>query len=516
MGPDARAGTRGDRRLVLLTGATGYVGGRLLPELEARSDVRLRCLSRRPESLRGRVADDTELVSGDLLEPETLAPALRGVDVAYYLVHSMGEGDEFEEMDRRAAVNFAAAAREAGVERIVYLGGLGEGSDLSSHLRSRQEVGRILRESGVPTLEFRASIIIGSGSLSFEMIRALVERLPVMLLPRWVRKKSQPIAIEDVLAYLAAALDGEARQSRVHQIGGTDRVSYEEIMREYARQRGLRRLMIPVPVLTPWLSALWLGLVTPLYARIGRKLATSLVHETVVSDTSAEERYRVRPRGIGSAIRRAREREDREFASTRWSDALSAGGASASWGGERVGTRLVDSRTRRLAADPSRAFDAIRRIGGDTGWYFADSLWRLRGLVDDLVGGVGLRRGRRDPDRLEPGDTVDFWRVERIEPGRLLRLRAEMRLPGRAWLQFEVQPEDGGDADFDGTARGARGDAAGAAAAPGAGGGSVVRQTAIFDARGLAGLLYWYGLYPLHALVFRGMLRGICREADSR
>jgi uncharacterized protein YbjT (DUF2867 family) len=477
-----------DRRLVLLTGATGYVGGRLLPELEARSDLRVRCLSRRPESLRGRVSAGTEVVEADLMEPGTLGPALEGVDAAYYLVHSMGEGDDFEEMDRRAAENFARAAREAGVERVVYLGGLGQGSDLSRHLRSRQEVGRILRDSGVPTLEFRASIIIGSGSLSYEMIRTLVERLPVMLLPRWVRKQAQPIAIEDVLAYLLAALDGPADESRVFQIGGADRVSYEGIMREYARQHGLRRLMIPVPVLTPWFSALWLGLVTPLYARIGRKLATSLVHETVVTDPSAEELYGVEPRDIGEAIRRARNREDSEFAASRWSDALSAGGTPSSWGGQRFGARLVDSRTGEVPVPPDRAFAPIRRIGGDTGWYFGDWLWRLRGLLADLVGGVGLRRGRPDPEHLEPGDTLDFWRVERIEPDRLLRLRAEMRLPGRGWLQLEVEPVSDRSA-------------------------SVIRQTAGFAPRGLSGLLYWYGLYPVHALVFRGMLRGICREA---
>lgn len=482
-------GERDGRRLVLLTGATGYVGGRLLPELEARSDVRVRCLTRRPESLEGRVADETEVAEGDLLQPESLGPALRDVDAAYYLVHSMGQDEEFEEMDRRAAENFAAAARAADVRRIVYLGGLGEGSDLSRHLRSRQEVGRILRESGVPTLEFRASIVIGSGSLSYEMIRTLVERLPVMLLPRWVRKKAQPIAIEDVLAYLLGALDdGPVGESRVYQIGGADPVSYEGIMREYARQRGLRRLMIPVPVLTPWLSALWLGLVTPLYARIGRKLATSLVHETVVTDHSAEEHFGVGPRGIEEAIRRARNHEDSEFAATRWSDALSAGGEPSSWGGRRVGTRVVDSRSREVPVAPDRAFAPIRRIGGDTGWYFGDFLWSLRGLLDDLAGGVGRRRGRRDPEHVEPGDTLDFWRVEQVEPDRLLRLRAEMRLPGRAWLQFEVEPASDGDA-------------------------SVIRQTAVFDPRGLSGLLYWYGLYPVHSLVFSGMLRGICREA---
>ncbi len=486
-------GRNDDRRLVLLTGATGYVGGRLLSKLEARSDLRVRCLTRRRESLRGRVSAETQVVEADLMDPETLGPALKEVDAAYYLIHSMGEGEEFEEMDRQAAENFAAAARSTDVGRIVYLGGLGEGPDLSRHLRSRQEVGRILRESGVPTYEFRASLVIGSGSLSYEMIRTLVERLPVMLLPRWMREKTQPIAVDDVLAYLLRALDGDTEESRVYQIGGADTVLYEGIMREYARQRGLRRLLITVPVLTPWLSSLWLGLVTLLYSPIGRKLATSLIHETVVTDRSAEERFEVDPRGIAKAIRHTRNNEDREFADTRWSDVLSAANELPSWGGQQFGNRFVDSRTEKVPVRPAQAFASIRQIGGSTGWYFGDSPWSLRGLLEDLVGSSGLRRGRGDPEQLQPGDMVDVWRVERMEPSRLLRLRAEMWLPGRAWLQFEVDP-------------GSRGEDNSPA-------GSVIRQTAIFDPRGLAGLLYWYGLYPLHSFVFRGILRGICREA---
>jgi uncharacterized protein YbjT (DUF2867 family) len=262
-------------RLILLTGASGYVGGRLLKALEG-AGYRVRCLARRPEFFRPRVAASTEVVQGDVLDPSSLAAALQGVDTAYYLVHSMGSRNAFEEEDRRAAGNFAHAAREAGVRRIIYLGGLGRGTKLSAHLASRQEVGRILRESGVPTLEFRASLIIGSGSLSFEMIRALVDRLPVMITPRWVRIEAQPIAIEDVVSYLVAALDVQVGGSAIFEIGGADRVSYQEIMLEYARQRGLRRLLIPVPVLSPGLSSLWLGLVTPLYARVGRKLIDSL------------------------------------------------------------------------------------------------------------------------------------------------------------------------------------------------------------------------------------------------
>ena len=400
----------------------------------------------------------------------------------------MGSVGSFEEEDRRAARNFAAAAREAGVRRIVYLGGLGAGNDLSSHLASRQEVGGILADTGVQTVEFRASIVIGSGSLSFEIIRTLVERLPVMVTPRWVRTVAQPISIEDVLDYLVAALDVELEGSTVFEIGGADRVSYEELMREYARQLGIRRLIIPVPLLTARLSSLWLGLVTPVYARIGRKLIDSLPHETVVRDTSALRAFPIRPRGYREAIARALANEDREFAETRWSDAVSSAALRRErFGGVRHGKRLVDSRSARVPVPPAQAFSPIRRIGGDTGWYFADWLWQLRGFLDLLGGGVGLRRGRRDPEELTPGATIDFWRVEAYEPNRLLRLRAEMKLPGRAWLQFEVEGDDSG---------------------------SVIRQTAIFHPTGLLGTGYWYGLFPFHSWIFGGMLKAIAREAQ--
>jgi uncharacterized protein YbjT (DUF2867 family) len=469
---------------VLLTGATGYVGGRLLTALIT-ADHHVRCLARRPEALQHRAGPQVEVVAGDVQDPSSLERALAGCRAAYYLVHSMGVRSGFEEADRRAALSFGAAARAEGVRRIIYLGGLGAGTTLSPHLASRQEVGRILADSGVPTLEFRASIVIGSGSLSFEMIRALVERLPVMITPRWVRTRAQPIAVEDLLAYLVAGLELDLAKSRVVEIGGADVVSYEGLMREYARQRGLRRLIVPVPVLSPTLSSLWLGLVTPLYARVGRKLIDSLRHSTVVVDDSARRVFAVRPRGVREAIARALANEDREVAETRWSDALSAGGLPRSWAGVRFGSRLVDSRTVRVDAPPATAFEPIERLGGTTGWYGVDGLWRLRGVVDLLVGGVGLRRGRRDPRHLVVGDAVDFWRVEAIEPGRLLRLAAEMRLPGRAWLVFEVAPD---------------------------GGGAAIRQTALFDPAGLSGLAYWYLLYPLHAVVFARLLSGIAHR----
>jgi uncharacterized protein YbjT (DUF2867 family) len=471
--------------LTLVTGASGYVGGRLVAELERRGR-RVRCLARRPEDVRPRVAATTEVVPGDVLDPRSLPPALAGVDAACYLVHSMGSRGDFEAEDRQAAANFAAAARAAGVRRIVYLGGLGRGPGLSRHLHSRQEVGRILRDSGVPTLELRSSIVIGSGSLSFEMVRALVERLPVMIMPRWVSQPTQPLAIEDLIEVLAAALALEVSASSVVEIGGPERVSYADLMREYGRQRGLRRLMLRVPVLSPRLSSLWLGLVTPLYARVGRELIESTRNPTVVSDDSARRLFPAwRPRSVSEAIARALVHEEQAFAETRWSDARSVGDTRA-WGGSSVGARLVDSRSIRVACAPGALFRPVRRIGGATGWYYGDWLWRLRGFLDLLAGGVGVRRGRRDPDQLRPGDVVDFWRVEAVAPESLLRLRAEMKLPGRAWLQFEVSPE------ADGTR---------------------LRQTAIFEPRGLAGLAYWYALYPLHHLVFGGMLRGIARAS---
>ena len=462
------------------------MGGRLVPALEARG-YRVRCLARRPEYLAGRFHAGTEVVKGDVLNPESLAPALEGVHTACYLVHSMGAAGDFEEQDRAGAGNFARAAREQGVRRVIYLGGLGE-RELSAHLRSRQEVGGILAAEGPQVVEFRASIVIGSGSLSFEMIRALVNKLPVMVTPGWVRTPTQPIAIDDVVAYLVCGLEFEGKESAVFEIGGPDRVSYGGLMHEYARQIGVRRLMVPVPFLTTRLSSLWLGLVTPLYARIGKKLIGSLRNETVVHGSTALRTFPVRPLTVREAIARALHAEDREMAATRWSDAVSSGGRASAWGGRRFGSRLVDRQQVEVPAGPERAFAPIQRIGGRQGWYFATWLWYLRGFLDLLVGGVGMRRGRRHPVDLRPGDPLDFWRVEAWEENRLLRLCAEMKVPGRAWLQFEVDP---------------------------AGGGSRITQTAVFDPLGLGGLVYWYGLYPVHWLIFRRMLRAVAARAAA-
>jgi uncharacterized protein YbjT (DUF2867 family) len=437
--------------------------------------------------LTAKIGPLTEVVEGDALDRKSLERALEGVGVAYYLVHSMGAGRSFEEQDRRAATNFGEAAKLSGVKGIIYLGGLGrEEEDLSPHLRSRQEVGQILRHAGAPVLEFRASIVIGHGSVSFEMIRALVERLPVMITPRWVKVPAQPIAIDDVLAYLVRGLDIPVSEYRVHEIGGADTMSYADIMRAYARMRGMGLVMIPVPVLTPFISSLWLGLVTPLYARIGRTLVESIVHSTVVRDPGALQAFDIRPIGVDEALRRALASEESDFAATRWSDALSSSGDLPSWGGVQFGSRLIDSRTITIDATAAEAFRPIQRIGGHAGWYAWTWLWHVRGFLDILAGGVGLRRGRRSPNDLRVGDTVDFWRVEAIERDRLLRLAAEMKVPGRAWLEFEV------------TTAGAK---------------ATIRQTAMFDPLGLPGRAYWYALYPVHQLVFGGMLSAIARAA---
>jgi uncharacterized protein YbjT (DUF2867 family) len=470
----------------MLTGASGYVGGRLLHRLQA-SGRSLRCLTRRPALLRDRVAAHTDVVEGDVLDRASLDVALRGVHTACYLVHSMGGSGDFEELDRRAALNFAEAARAAGVAQIVYLGGLGHDDDLSPHLASRHEVGRLLRDGGVPTVELRASIVIGSGSASFETVRALVEHLPAIVVPPWVETLAQPIAIEDVIDYLFAAIELERPVDAVYEIGGTDQVTYADVMREYARQRGLRRRVIRTPFITPRASRLLLGLLTPVYGRIAGEMVDSLRNETIVTSTAADAAFTVVRRGLSAAIERALVNEDREFAETHWSDAL-PGQQPLRWGGLAFSRRLVASRVVRVERQPEEAFAPIQRIGGSTGWYGANWFWRLRGLLDTLRGGVGLRRGRRHPSELRVGDTVDFWRVERVESGRVLRLAAEMKIPGRLWLQFEVEPT-GQD--------------------------SVVRQTTVFDPAGYVGLAYWYLLYPIHHRVFSRMLHGIRRATSS-
>jgi uncharacterized protein YbjT (DUF2867 family) len=470
----------------LLTGGTGYVGGRLLRRLE-RDRLSVRCLCRNPEALGWRVATGTEVVRGDLLQPASLGAAFSGVDTAFYLVHSMNDGAGFEADEHKGASNFALAARDAGVRRIIYLGGLAQGCHLSPHMRSRAETGNILRSGGVPVIEFQASIVIGSGSASFEMIRALVERLPVMITPRWVNTSAQPIAIEDVIEYLAAATRLPAQGNLTIEIGGRDVTSYAGIMREFARQRKLRRWIVSVPFLSLSLSSRWLTLITPVYASIGRFLIASVRNPSVVRNPIARELFAVQPMGITQAIQRALANEDLPAAETRWSDAAHAGAPGLA--PEPGRDLLSNEQTIRVPLTPDEAFAPIRRIGGRTGWYFASTLWRIRGLIDLMTGGVGMRRGRPDPETPIPGSTLDFWRVQLYEPGRRLRLFAEMRIPGRAWLEFRAEP----DGPY-----------------------TVIRLIAQFEPRHLGGLLYWYFLWPVHEMMFRGMLRRIAAAALRR
>ncbi|MFD7556635.1 SDR family oxidoreductase [Streptomyces sp. NPDC059835] len=482
----------------LVTGASGYIGGRLVPEL---LDVghRVRCLARSPERLRGHPwAGRVETVRGDVTDAAGTAAALEGIDVAYYLVHSLNTGPRFEERDRDAARTFAEAAQAAGVRRIVYLGGLVPADEpahaLSPHLRSRAEVGEIFLDGPVPATVLRAAVVIGSGSASFEMLRYLTERLPAMVTPSWVGTRVQPIAVRDVLRYLVGSARMPAEVNRTFDIGGPDVMTYEQMMRRYAEVAELPpRLILRVPMLTPRLSSLWIGLVTPVPRALARPLAESLRHEVVCRDRDITRYVPDAPgypigfdRSLELALQRVREAN----VATRWSNASLPGAPSdplptdPDWAG---GSLYVDHRSRDTSAGPRELWCIVEGIGGENGWYSAPLAWAVRGWLDRLVGGAGIRRGRRDATRLRVGDSLDFWRVEEIEPGRLLRLRAEMRLPGLAWLEMYVDP--------DGT-------------------GSRYRQRALFHPRGLFGHLYWWTVSPFHAVVFGGMARNITRAAE--
>ncbi len=477
-------------KLILLTGATGYIGGRLVPRLLA-AGHRVRCLVRDPARLAGRDwCSRVEAVAGDCLRPETLSAAMQGVDTAYYLIHSMAGGHDFEERDVLAARNFAVAAKAAQVQRIIYLGGLGDpATGLSDHLRSRQDTGAALRETGVPVTEFRAAVIVGSGSLSFEIIRYLTERVPVMICPKWVFTRVQPIAIRNVLDYLAAALDTPESTGRILEIGGADTITYGEMLTGYARVRGLRRWLVPVPVLTPRLSSFWVHLVTPVPAVIARPLIEGLRNDVVVRDDTARRLFpQIEPLHYEAAVRLALANVDQGRVETAWSDAMmsSQGDAPPVQLTSREGM-ILERRQLTVSAPAQAIYRSFTRLGGATGWLCLDWAWQLRGAFDRLIGGVGMRRGRRDPQDVRVGDAVDFWRVEAVEPGRLLRLRAEMKVPGRAWLEFKVEPRDDGS--------------------------SLLSQTAFFAPRGLAGMLYWYALYPIHAVIFSGLVKRVGRKA---
>ncbi len=477
---------------VLVTGATGYVGGRLVPRLLEAGYV-VRVLVRDRARLQGRPwLERVEVAEGDVNRLETLPAALAGVVAAYYLIHSMGQGQGFEEKDRRAAAGAAGAGPAAGVGRVVYLGGLGDpAKGLSPHLRSRQETGDALREAGPAVTEFRAAVIVGAGSLSFEMIRYLTERVPLLVCPRWVYTRTQPIGIDDVLAYLVAALEVPESAGRIIEIGGADVVSYGEMMLGYARARGLRRRLLPVPVLTPRLSSYWVHWVTPVPASIAQPLIEGLRSEVVVRDDLARRLFPdICPVGYDEMVRRALRGVDQGEVDTVWCDSLATSAGDTAPVCLLTDQGMTVERRELLVRAPADAlYRTFSGLGGGRGWPALGWAWRLRGAIDRLVGGVGFRRGRRDPDELRVGDVLDFWRVETVEPGRLLRLRAEMKVPGSAWLQFEASPA------AEGVTR--------------------LVQTALFAPAGLVGHLYWYAMYPFHALIFGRMARRIAESAEA-
>lgn len=482
----------------LVTGATGYIGGRLAPRL-LEEGYTVRVLARDPSRLRDRLwAKDVETAKGDATDADAVRRALEDVDIAYYLIHSMWSGSGFEDKDAKAAQNFADACKDAGVERIVYLGGLADGKDgttLSPHLKSRADVGDILLESGVPTAALQAAVIIGSGSVSFEMLRYLTERLPIMVTPKWVTTRIQPIAVRDVLHYLVGAATLPPDVSRRFDIGGPDVLTYQQMMQRYAAGAGLRkRIIFKVPVLTPRLSSHWVQVVTPVPNAIARPLVESLKTEVVASDKDVEMWIPDPPggltgfdRSVALALKKIKDAD----VTTRWSNASLYGAPSdplpsdPDWSG---GSLYVDQREVPVTVDPERLWRVIEGIGGARGWYSFPLAWAVRGWLDVLVGGVGLTRGRRDPDRLQVGDSLDFWRVEEVIPGQMLRLRAEMKLPGLAWLELGVSTKDGKTS---------------------------YTQRAIFQPRGLAGQAYWWAISPFHRFVFGGMARNIIAAAEA-
>jgi uncharacterized protein YbjT (DUF2867 family) len=486
-----------DKPLILVTGATGYVGGRLVPQLLA-EDYRVRLLVRDAKRLQGRTwLSKVEVVEGDVLNPKTLSPALDGVEAAYYLIHSMSGDVNFQHRDLVAARNFGEACKAQSVSRIIYLGGLGDPqADLSQHLQSRHQTGEALRQTGVPITEFRAAVIVGSGSISFEMIRYLTERVPLMICPRWVYTRIQPIAILDVLDYLVAALKTPDSMGKIIEIGGSDVLTYGDMMLGYAKIRGLKRILLPVPVLTPRLSSYWVHWVTPVSASIARPLIEGLRNEVIVRDEQAKQIFpNLKPRNYHTAVELALSDLDASQVETSWSDALvtSSGDVVPLVLSTQEGM-ILERRQRLVNALPQHVHQVITRLGGDYGWLSLDWAWRLRGILDRMVGGVGFRRGRRDIYEVRIGDAVDFWRVEAVEPEKLLRLRAEMKVPGSAWLQFDLQPNSQSDSGLAQTR---------------------LTQTAYFAPKGLFGLLYWYSLYPIHGLIFSRLIRKISDRAEA-
>lgn len=475
--------------MILVTGATGYVGERLVSRLLEKK-YKVRCLVRDVSRLENRWTG-VELVESDVLNANSLKGVFKDIDVAYYLIHSMGGEDEFSKTDIIAAENFARAAENQGVKRIIYLGGLGSSDEnISKHLSSRLQTGDTLRRFNVPVTEFRAGVIVGSGSLSFEMIRYLTERLTIMITPKWVNTKTQPIAIRDVLRYLEEALDVEKSKGQIIEIGGEDILSYKDLMKIYAEVRGLRRYFINVPVLTPRLSSHWIGFVTPLPSRIAKPLVDGLKTELICKSNKAKELFGFKTISYKEAVELALLRKKEGTTKTIWFSSYSAGQKNKITPIHLVQKEgmIIEKRETIVDVTAELTFKAVASIGGKNGWY-ANFLWKIRGYIDLLVGGVGLRRGRRSETELIPGDPLDFWRVESIIENKLLRLRAEMKLPGKAWLQFQVKENSDKK--------------------------STLTQTAFYEPKGLWGLIYWYSVYPLHGLIFGGMIKSIKNKAEE-
>jgi uncharacterized protein YbjT (DUF2867 family) len=475
------------RKNILVAGASGYVGGRLVPKL-VENNYSVRCMARSPEKLKARNWPDVEVVQGDVLKPETLPSALQGIDIAYYLIHSMGSTQDFESIDITAAKNFGITAKNAGVKRIIYLGGLAkETGDLSAHLQSRQDTGKYLAETGVPVTELRASIIIGSGSASFEIIRDLTKKLPLMITPKWVKSLCEPIAIENVIEYLIACIEEPRTIGQILEIGGGEVLSYRKMMKSVAEVMGKKIIMIPVPVLTPRLSAYWLNIVTTVPMSIAFPLVEGLRNDSVCTDRRIREWIPVNLLSFKNAVEISLKSDAAGNIESRWTEAS---------GTESKEPILTDSKKllqdKQIIETPlksDRIFDTILQIGGNVGWYYADWTWKLRGLMDRMIGGVGMRRGRRHPSEIRVGDAIDFWRVEEFRQNSHLKLKAEMKLPGIAWLEFKVDTNSQGNTLF--------------------------QQIATFEPDGWPGILYWYLMAPAHFFIFKHMARNIVKKSSN-
>ncbi len=469
---------------ILVAGASGYVGSRLVPRLLDRG-YHVRCLARNPDVLNDRGWSNAEVVYGNTLEPESLVHAMKNVNTAFYLIHAMGGSNNFRATDQQSARNFAEAAKKTGLERIIYLGGLSSDSEtLSEHLRSRHEVGAILKKSGIPVTELRASIIIGSGSASFTIIKDLAKKLPVMITPRWVNSKCQPIAIRDVMQYLIGALEHPETGGDIFDIGGDEILTYREMIEEVANVLKRKIFIIDVPVLTPHLSAYWLNLVTSVPMNIAFPLVEGLRNDTICRDHRIDALLTFEKTPFREAVQRAMTHEEQKNVESSWTGAASGVAIPPIRLSERI---LSDTRMIACQSSCTDIFNRIQRIGGENGWYYANWAWQLRGIVDRVFGGVGMRRGRRHPIDIRVGDALDFWRVEQYKPGAMLRLRAEMKVPGTAWLEFRVDKKNDDSCVF--------------------------RQTAQFKPSGWFGYLYWYMLAPAHFLIFRNMARKIVQCA---